>query len=97
MYRYKNIIVAGIYNEKEFAEWLQNGKPQTSHEFIRKLEKTRKGNVIYLGMDRSEVHYGLAKEPRQDLPDYYEEVEIVKTEETNENIVYEEQSEMVDY
>ena len=96
MYKYNNLIVAGIYNEKEFAEWVQNGKSETSHEFIRKLDNTKMGSVIYLGMDWSEVHYGLAKEPRVDLPEYYEEVEIVK-EETNENIVYEEQSEMVDY
>ena len=85
MYRYKDIIVAGINTEKEFAEWLKKGKPETSHEFIRKLDNTRMGSVIYLGMDWSEVHYGLAKEPREDMPEYYEEVEIVKEEETYEH------------
>lgn len=85
MYRYNNLIVAGINTAEEFAEWLKQGKPETSHEFIRKLDNTRMGSVIYLGMDWSEVHYGLSKEPRVDLPEYYEEVEIVKEEETYEH------------
>ena len=85
MYQFNNLIVAGIYNEKEFANWLQNGKPETGYEFIRKLDNYNMGNVIYLGMDWSVVHYGLSKEPRVDLPEYYEEVEIVKEEETYEH------------
>ena len=94
MYKYNNLIVAGIYNEKEFADWLSNGKPETKYEFVRKLDNTKMGSSIYLGVDWSEVQHGLSKAPRQDLPEYYEEVKI---EETNENIVNEEQSEMVDY
>ncbi len=74
MYRYNNLIVAGINTPEEFAEWLQKGKPETAYEFIRKLDNTKMGSVIYLGMDWSEVHYGLAKEPRVDMPEYYEEV-----------------------
>jgi hypothetical protein len=33
------------------------------------------GQVIYLGMDWSEVHNGLASKPRVDKAEYYKEVE----------------------
>lgn len=84
MYQYKNMIVAGINTEQEFATWLQNGKPDTGYVFKRKLDNFMMGNVIYLGMDWSEVHYNLASKPRVDLPEYYEEVENETYEETTE-------------
>lgn len=81
MYQYNNMIVAGINNEQEFATWLQNGKPDTGYIFKRKLDNFEMGQVIYLGMDWSEVHYGLAPKPRPDKPEYYEEVEVKNEEE----------------
>lgn len=81
MYQYKNAIYAGINNEQEFATWLQNGKPDTGYIFKRKLDNLIMDNVIYLGMDWSEVHNGLASAPRPDKPEYYEEVEVNNVEE----------------
>lgn len=87
MYQFNNLIVAGIYNEKEFANWLQNGKQETGYGFIRKLDNAKMGNVVYLGMDWSVVHYNLAKEPRVDLPEYYEEVESPNEDEEEPEMV----------
>lgn len=84
MYQYNNMIVAGINNEQEFANWLQNGKPDTGYVFKRKLDNFVMGQVIYLGMDWSEVHNGLASKPRVDLPEYYVEVEDEIPQETVE-------------
>lgn len=87
MYQYNNMIVAGINTEQEFATWLQNGKPDTGYVFKRKLDNFMMGNVIYLGMDWSEVHHNLASKPRVDLPEYYEEVENETYEETTEEVL----------
>lgn len=76
MYQYKNVIYAGINNEEEFAKWLKNKKPDTGYTFIRILDRHEMGSTISLGMDWSEVRYGLAKQPRQDLPEYYKEIKI---------------------
>lgn len=78
MYQYNNMIVAGIFTQQEFANWLKNGKPDTGYIFIRKLDNMEFGNVIYLGLDVSEMNYGLSNKPRPDLPEYYEEVKIEK-------------------
>lgn len=76
MYQYNNIIIAGINTQQEFAEWLKKGKPDTGYTFIRKLDNMDFGNVIHLGLDVSEMNYGLASKPRPDLPEYYEEIKI---------------------
>lgn len=81
MYRYNNVIVAGINTEDEFAKWLQDGKPETNYYFERRLDHFDMGSVIYLGMDWSEVHYGLSKTPRVDMPEYYEEKERISEDE----------------
>ena len=76
MYQHNNMLVAGITTEKEFSIWLQNDKPDTGYVFKRKLDNLEMGQIIYLGMDWSEVHKGLASSPRPDKPEYYEEVEV---------------------
>jgi hypothetical protein len=76
MYRYNNMIVAGIFTQQEFANWLKNGKPDTGYIFIRKLDNMEFGNVIYLGLDVSEKNYGLASKPREDKPEYYYEIKV---------------------
>lgn len=76
MYQYKNIIIAGINTADEFAEWLKNGKQDTGYYFERKLDHMNMGQVVFLGVDWSEVHYGLSTTPRVDLPEYYEEIKI---------------------
>ena len=76
MYQYNNLIVAGIYNHQEFANWLASGKPETGYIFRRRLDNLNMGYTIYLGMDYSEVQYGLAKEPRRDFPEYYYEEKV---------------------
>ena len=80
MYQYNNMLVAGINNEQEFATWLQKGKPETGYVFIRKLDNLEMGQIIYLGIDWSEVHNGLASKPRVDKAEYYKEVEKPKEE-----------------
>lgn len=85
MYQYKNMIVAGIHTESEFADWLHNGKPDTGYVFKRKLDNLIMGQIIYLGMDWSEVHNGLASKPRVDLPEYYEEILEPKEEVTEDD------------
>lgn len=80
MYQYNNTIVAGINTAEEFAKWLSEGKPDTGYIFKRKLDNLDMGNIIHLGMDYSEVQYGLATQPRKDDPSYYYE-EKVTTEE----------------
>ena len=85
MYQYKNMIVAGINTQEEFANWLQNGKPDTGYVFKRKLDNFVMGQVIYLGMDWSEVNNGLASKPRVDLPEYYEEILEPKEEVTEDD------------
>lgn len=87
MYQYKNMIVAGINTEQEFATWLQNGKPDTGYVFKRKLDNFMMGQVIYLGMDWSEIHYDIASKPRIDLPEYYEEVKNETYEENTEEVL----------
>lgn len=82
MYQYNNVIVAGIYTAEEFTNWLSNGKPETGYIFKRKLDNLDMGHIIHLGMDYSEVQYGLAKEPRKDDPSYYYEEKVVIEEET---------------
>lgn len=74
MYQYKNIIVAGINTQQEFADWLKNGKPDTGYTFIRKLDNIDFGSIIHLGLDVSEMSYGLTSKPRPDLPEYYKEI-----------------------
>ena len=76
MYQYKNILYAGINNEKDFANWLQNNKPDTGYVFIRKLDNFIMGSTIHLGIDWSEVHHNLDNKPRIDKEEYYEEVPI---------------------
>lgn len=76
MYKYNNIIYAGINSEEEFAEWLKNKRPNTGYTFIRRLDHFDMGPVINLGVDYSEVRYGLNKTPREDKPEYYKEVKI---------------------
>lgn len=87
MYQYNNMLVAGIYNEEGFAEWLQNGKLSTGYIFKRKLDNLLMGQVIYLGMDWSEVNNGLASKPRVDLPEYYEEILEPKEEDIDDSNV----------
>lgn len=87
MYQYKNVIYAGINNEQEFATWLQNGKPDTGYVFKRKLDNFMMGQVIYLGIDWSEVNYSLASKPRVDLPEYYVEVKNETYEEITEEVL----------
>ena len=87
MYQYKEMIVAGIYNEEGFAEWLQNGKPSTCYIFKRRLDNLIMGQVIHLGMDWSEVNNGLASKPRVDLPEYYEEILEPKEEDIDDSNV----------
>lgn len=78
MYQYNNMIVAGIFTQQEFANWLKNGKQDTGYKFIRKLDNMDFGNFIYLGIDVSEMNYGLSNKPRPDLPEYYMEVKDVE-------------------
>lgn len=87
MYQYKEMIVAGINTQEEFANWLQNGKTSTGYVFKRKLDNLIMGQVIYLGMDWSEVHHGLASKPRVDLPEYYEEILEPKEEDIDDSNV----------
>ena len=74
MFKYNDTIYAGINTAEEFATWLESGKPDTGYTFIRNLDNFDMGPYIHLGMDYSEVHHGLAKQPRVDKPEYYTEV-----------------------
>ena len=81
----EKIYVAGINTVEQLNEWVTNGKGSTGYTFKRKLDGFDMGNTLYLGMDWSLVQHNLATSPREDKIEYYEEVEIVKEEETYEH------------
>jgi hypothetical protein len=69
-----NIIIAGVLNEIGFDLCLyklkNNETLYTGKKFIRIHDGQEMGNVIYLGVD-----YSYDKKGREDLPQYYIEVE----------------------